>query len=247
MSGPLDRARIVVTRPAAGTDTLSAALAEAGAEVLAFPALTLHATGEPVPAGPFDWIVFTSPAAVEFGWSRVRKRLPPQVAAPGAGTAEMLRAAGVEMVTAPNAGAGMAALLKQPAFLEGLAGRTVLVVSGRPLNRRSLARLRERGAKPTGFCVYERRPAKDVGPLADWLRDGAADAIMVSSVAAADALAALRLDWGGIAWIVSSGRVAAAVEARGGCVGAIADSAETSDLVAAARRWRKREGDGHNE
>lgn len=237
MPAALKHARIVVTRPAAGPDSLSEALRAAGAAVLEFPALTLTATPEAAPAGPFDWIVFTSPAAVDFGWARVSERLPARLAAPGTGTAERLREAGAPAVVAPHEGAGMQALLAEPAFAEALAGRAVLMVGGHPFNRRGIDQLRARGARPTGFGAYERHPVGDAEPLAGWLRAGRADAIMVSSVAAVEALAALALDWGALAWIVSSERVAAAVAARGARVGAVAASAETPALVAAAREW----------
>jgi uroporphyrinogen-III synthase len=152
-----------------------------------------------------------------------------------------LRTQGVDRVITPRSGAGLAALLEEPALRTALAGARVLLVCGRPLNRGSLARLAALGARPEAFCAYERRGASEAAPLEEWIRQGAADAIMVSSIAAVDALAALarraRLDWRGLDWIASSPRVAAAVRAREGRLGAVAESANARALVAAANEW----------
>ena len=241
MTPALRGARIILTRPERDSATLARALNQAGAQTLFFPALTLQRNDEAPPRGPFDAAIFSSPAAVRFGWDRVHGLLPGRVAAPGQGTADRLRAAGIEKVITPRCGAGLDALLEEPALRVALEGARVLFVCGRPLNRGSLARLAALDARAEAFCAYERRGAGDAAPLAQWLHQGAADAIMVSSVAAVDALAALarraRLDWRGIDWIASSPRVAAAVKAREGRLGAVAESANARALVAAANEW----------
>lgn len=234
-------ARIVLTRPERDCAPLAKALRGAGARLLFFPALVLQASGDKPPAGPFDLAIFTSPAAVRFGLDRVRDRMPEAVAAPGEGTAERLRSLGVGPAITPPQGAGLAALLEAPALRSLVHGARVLLVCGRPLNRGSVARLRAAGARPEAFCAYERHGAAEPGPLAGWLRGGGADAIMVSSVSAVEALAALAerkgLGWNGIEWIVSSPRVADAVAAHGGQVGAMAASAQARALAAAASEW----------
>ncbi len=235
---PLARARFVVTRPSAESGGLAEALRDEGADVLEFPAQELAATADEPPAGPFDLAIFTSPAAVVFGRGRLQGNLPACLAAPGQGTARRLREAGLGSAIAPGSGAGLAALLDGPELAGRLSGQRVLVVAGRPLKRHSLEQLEARGARPAGFCAYERRPARDPEPLAGWLARREADAIMVSSVSAVQALMALPdMAWGDIVWIVSSARVAAAVEARGARVGAVAASAETADMVRAAVAW----------
>lgn len=240
----LTGARIILTRPETDETELADLLREAGAQTLSFPALAVQGNEEPLPGGAFDLAVFTSPAAVRYGLERVNERLPRLVAAPGQGTAKRLRSAGIAPVIAPPRGAGLAALLDSPALRSRLAGMRVLLVCGRPLNRSSLQRLAARGADPVAFCAYERKRVTDPGPLADWLRRGAGDAIMVSSVAAVEALAALgeraHLDWSGLDWIASSERVATAVERRIGGVGAVAGSADARALAAAARHWWSR-------
>jgi len=241
MTPALRGARIILTRPEKDSAGIARALRHAGARILFFPALALQGNDEVPPRGPFDAVIFSSPAAVRFGWDRVHGVLPDQVAAPGQGTAGRLLAAGIERVITPRRGAGLDALLAEPTLRAALAGARVLLVCGRPLNRGSLARLAALGADAEAFCAYERRAVTQAAPLEAWLHQGAADAIMVSSVAAVDALAALarraRFGWGGIDWIASSPRVAAAVKAREGRLGAVADSANARALVDAANEW----------
>lgn len=238
MSLPLAGARLVMTRPATERSALSEALHAAGAETLEFPAMALCPSSQVCPAGAFDLVVFTSPAAVDFGLKRLNGRLPERVAAPGTGTASQLRDAGVEAVIIPPEGAGVAALLEAPELSGRLSGWRVLVVAGSPLNRHGLDLLREVGACPEVFCAYERKVARDPQPLASWLAQNGADAIMVSSVTAVKALTALPgLEWSRVDWIVSSPRVGTAVAAAGGRLGAVAASAETRDMVCAAIDW----------
>lgn len=234
----LARCCFVVTRPAAERGDLADSLEAQGARVLEFPALELAATTEVPPAGPFDLAIFTSPAAVEFSRERLEGKLPARLAAPGQGTAQRVREAGLGSAIAPRAGAGLAALLDAPGLAASLPGRRVLVVGGRPLKRHSLERLAARGAEAVWFGAYERRPASDPEPLSGWLANGVADAIMVSSVSAVEALTALQgIAWGDTVWIVSSPRVGRAVETGGGRVGAMAASAGTADMVRAAIDW----------
>lgn len=237
MTARLEGARLVLTRPTGPDDALAARLAAAGARVLAFPALRLAALPGAVPPGDFDLAVFVSPAAVMNGYPRVALRPPPRFAAVGAGTARRLAAVSPHPVVAPTAGAGIAALLENPAVGD-LRGRRVLLVCGRPLNRRSARALADRGARVTPFAAYARRPASDPEPLAGWIAAGEADAIMVSSVAAVQALGALLgAEFARVAWICSSARVAAAVERAGATPAAVAASAADADFATAAIHW----------
>jgi|GEM_PF-1596339 len=237
MTAALAGARLVLTRPRDRADALARELQAAGAETLHFPALSVEPTGEAAPAGPFDLAIFVSPAAVRHGLGRVGRILPRRVAAPGPGTARRLAEAGVPGAVSPARGAGLAALFDAPAF-GSVAGRRVLLVCGRPVNRRSVAALRARGATVTVFTAYARAPVAAAEPLAGWLRRGEADAIMASSAAAVSALGALAgIDWADTAWIVSSDRVARAVEAAGGRVAVRAAGADADAMTAAAAEW----------
>lgn len=237
MARRLEGAGLVLTRPAAPDDELAARLRAEGARALSFPAQQLEAVPGPPPAGEYDVALFTSPAAVRFGLARLAAALPPLLAATGEGTARRLAAAGVRRVLQPEAGAGVAALL---AGVGGrlLAGRRVLVVCGRPVRRRSLVLLRACCAELQVFAAYRRRPVTEPEPLSGWLRSGKADAIMASSTAAVRALTALPgIEWGEITWIVSSERVAQAVQRSARVSAVTAASAQDADLIAAAIGW----------
>lgn len=237
MTARLEAARIVLTRPAAPDDELGGRLATEGAQVLRFPALLVEPLAAPLPPGEFDAAVFTSPASVRHGLARIASALPPLLAATGEGTARRLAAAGVRRVLVPESGAGLAALVGSGAAAQ-FAGRRVLLVCGRPVNRRSLDLLASHAAEAAAFPVYRRRPNREPEPLAGWLRSGGADAIMASSAAAVAALTDLPgIAWREVSWIVSSRRVAQAVERSGGRTAAVAASADDDDLVAAAIRW----------
>lgn len=236
-AAPLAGARIVLTRPGGKRDDLARRLAAAGAATLHFPALHLVPVRASAPAGRFDLALFVSPAAVRHGLHRLSGGLPDLVAAPGPGTAAALAAAGVTGVVTPDRGTGIAALLDGGA-LGRLAGHRVLLVCGRPANRRSARLLRAQGATVIPFPVYARRGVEQAEPLAGWLRARGADAIMASSTAAVAALGALPgIDWRRVVWIVSSRRVAAAARRVGGRVGAVADGAGAAEMAAAAAAW----------
>ncbi len=245
MTKRLEGARIVVTLPAGTQDRLARQLVAEGARVLSFPALEIVPLVATPPAGKFDCALFASPAAVRHGLPQLAGRLPGKLFAPGEGTRAALAAAGAGDAFAPAAGAGLAVLLAGLAP-ETFAGRRLLFVCGRPLNRRSLRALAERGADVVPFAVYARRATADPRPLADGIRAGGADVIMASSTAAVAAVAGLPGTGApGLGWIVSSTRVAQAVERSGARVVAVAASAGATDMSAAAIRWWQSE-DGHD-
>lgn len=242
MTQRLEDARIVVTRAVGVQDRLAQQLAAEGAQVLSFPALEIVPLDASPPAGEFDCALFASPMAVRYGLPRIAGRLPETLFAPGEGTRTALAEAGAGDAIVPATGAGLEALLATLAP-ETLAGRRVLFVCGRPLNRRSRHALAARGAEVTPFAVYVRRAVTDPGPLADWIRVGGADVIMASSAAAVAAVAGLPGTGAtGLDWIVSSGRVARAVERAGARTAAVAASAGAADMTAAAIRWWQSEG-----
>ncbi len=233
----LEGAGIVVTRPAGADDRLARLLAAGGARVLAFPAFSVAPLESPMPAGAFAAALFTSPAAVRFGWPRLTGVRPKLLLAPGGGTRASLAAAGATGIQMPARGAGLDALLDAlPADL--LAGKRLLLVCGEPLNRASLRKLAARGAEVAPFPVYARRATRNPQPLTAWIRDGEADAIMASSVAAIEALHELLGDNAGrLDWIVSSRRVADAAQRRGTKPLFLAASAGADDMAAAAADW----------
>jgi uroporphyrinogen-III synthase len=88
--------RVVVTRAVEGSERLAQALEAAGFETAVCPLVRIvPIDGPPVGAAGYDWVVLTSARAVEELLRRLDGPLP-RVAAVGPGTAEALRAAGVE-------------------------------------------------------------------------------------------------------------------------------------------------------
>jgi uroporphyrinogen-III synthase len=109
VSGPLAGRTVLVTRPPEEAGELLRRLRDLGADAIPAPAIRLEteasarlATAQREAAsGAFDWIVFTS-AAGATAWSRLARATgddaPPRarVAAVGSGTAEAVRAAGLD-------------------------------------------------------------------------------------------------------------------------------------------------------
>ncbi len=93
--------RVIVTRPRAQARPLVAALEAAGAEVVECPLIEIERTSdEPVDAGGYDWVIVTSPNGADELAARGRNL--PAVAAVGPGTAEALRAHGIEPAFVPR-------------------------------------------------------------------------------------------------------------------------------------------------
>lgn len=115
---PLSGVHAVVTRTREQAGELSGVLRELGAEVIEAPAIRVVAPRSWAPVDRavrrlrddiFEWVVFTSVNGVRFFWSRLRAaRLDARafsgvrVAAVGAGTADALRARGIEPDLVPT-------------------------------------------------------------------------------------------------------------------------------------------------
>jgi uroporphyrinogen III methyltransferase/synthase len=87
--------RVIVTRPRTQAGPLVARLEQLGAEVVECPLIEIEFTSDdPIDGSGYDWLVVTSPN----GADEVARRAVnlPQVAAVGPGTAEALRAHGIE-------------------------------------------------------------------------------------------------------------------------------------------------------
>jgi uroporphyrinogen-III synthase len=92
--------KVIVTRPRAQARPLVTALEAIGAEVVECPLIEIERTSdEPVDGDGYDWLVVTSPnGADEIARRGVNL---PRVAAVGPGTAEALRAHGIEPAFMP--------------------------------------------------------------------------------------------------------------------------------------------------
>jgi uroporphyrinogen-III synthase len=114
MSGPLEGRTVVVTRPPEEAGELLRRLRDLGADAVSAPAIRLEpgdrqrlaAARRDAAAGVYEWVVFTSAAGVT-AWSRLVRtawedaRPRARIAAVGSGTAEALRAVGLEADLVP--------------------------------------------------------------------------------------------------------------------------------------------------
>jgi uroporphyrinogen-III synthase len=92
--------RVIVTRPRAQAGPLVEALEALGAEVVECPLIEIERTSDAeIDGSGYDWLVVTSPNGAE-EIARRGRHLPP-VAAVGPGTAEALRARGIEPAFVP--------------------------------------------------------------------------------------------------------------------------------------------------
>lgn len=169
--------RVVLTGTAPSAAPLAAALEGEGFAVETCPLVAVEPVdGPPVRAEGYDWLVLTSRNAVEELFERLEGQLP-RVAVVGSGTAEALRARGVEpaLVARVSTQEGLAAELPRPH------GRVLF--AGAEGARDVLAR--ELGADVvTLYRTVERRP------------NGfpAADLVVLASASAARSFARLGLD-----------------------------------------------------
>ncbi len=110
--------KVVVTRPRAQAGQLVRRLEGLGLEVVECPLIEIDPLEEPaaVDTSGYDWVVVTSPNGAEL-FARRRTGALPRVAAVGPGTAETLRAVGIEpgLVPAVSTQEGLLDELPRPA------------------------------------------------------------------------------------------------------------------------------------
>ena len=186
---PLAGLAIAVTRPAAQAAGLVERIAALGGRPILFPLLEILPAADPAALhaqaarlAAFDWAIFISPNAVQYGMAAVRAALggwPAQVrvAAVGQGSARALRAAGITEILAPVERFDSEALLALPemhrveerrmAIFRGDGGRELLADT-----------LRVRGAQVEYLACYQRRKPTQSG--ADLLA-AAPDVLTVTS------------------------------------------------------------------
>lgn len=234
---------VISLRPSGSHAPVRRAAAPLGARV--FPVSTLKLVA--MDAGPAlsaalvcPWVVFTSPAAVEFaqGPQPLRSREGQRWVAVGSGTARALRGAGIGHARVPEGRADSEGLLAM-GDLQSLAGVDVGLVTapgGRGLIGETLAR---RGARVRLAQVY-RRVAVVPSPARLRRLDDlpAASALLVSSAEAFDGLwsrlpETTRLRVRARPVVASSPRLAAMLAAQGFGTIVLADGAAPARLLAA--------------
>ena len=226
--------RILVTRPAAQATLLAEAIAAHGGKPISFPLLEIG----PVPYSPalqqacaglaaYDWLVFISPNAVEYGLPAVLDgdALPAhlQIAAIGPGTVAALIARGTNAakITVPAQHFDSEAMLALPAFaVSRISGKHVLILRGNGGRELLADSLRARGAIVDALACYQRSAPLDGAALLSLLCNREVDALTLSSSEGLRNLLAL-LDTEAMEWVralpifVPHRRIAEAADAAG--------------------------------
>jgi uroporphyrinogen-III synthase len=247
---------ILVTRPRQRAGELVALLRDRGAVPLVAPAVEVR----PAPAGPldragaqlasgrFDWVAFTSRAAVEALAGHLGRGRPSRVAAVGDGTAAALRDLGVEPELVP---ATFTTEALGKAFPRGR-GRVLLARADIAPDGLEFA-LRAKGWTPVRVHAYRTRLSAKMPPsAARALREGRVDAITFTSASTVEGFLRMAGDDLGVLRrrpkIACIGPVTAGAARRAGLrVDAVASPHTIEGLVDAverALRPRRREGSG---
>jgi len=245
-SRPLAGATVLVTRPVGTAGSFVRAARALGAHSLLLPGMALRAPADPALARAqlgqaFDDWIFVSPVAVQRAFALARPlRLPPAARAfgVGEGTRRALARHGVAALT--PAGRADSEGLLACAELAAVRGRRIALVGapgGRGLLGPSLA---ARGAEVVAIHAYARVPARldrrhfrALEKAADPLLLPVSSAYALANLVAqlpAEQLARLR----GQQVLASSARLAALARGEGFVQVALAASALTRDLLAAA-------------
>jgi uroporphyrinogen III methyltransferase/synthase len=129
--------RVLLTRAAGGNDELARRLREvAGVEPVECPLIRIKPLdGPPIRAGAYDWVILTSQTGTRLFFRRLEGE-PPRIAVIGPGTAEAVRAHGVEpaLVARRSTQEGLLEELPRPAGRVLFAGAE----DARPLLAREL-------------------------------------------------------------------------------------------------------------
>jgi uroporphyrinogen-III synthase len=172
---PLAGLSIVVTRPREQAAALAQRIEQLGGKPLLFPLLEIAPAGDARALrelaqhlAAYDLLVFISPNAVRYGLAEIGAHAIParlQVAAVGQGSAQALRAAGIERVIVPPDRYDSEALLAAPE-LRDVSGRRVAILRGDGGRELLGDTLRARGATVDYVTCYQRsKPRFDAASL----------------------------------------------------------------------------------
>lgn len=199
MTGSLNGAGIVITRPARQAAGLASEIAALGGKPLVFPAIVILPPAD-VSAlreaqrrlADYDIAVFVSGNAVEYGvgdaaaWPAHLR-----VLAPGPGTAAALAAVGIGGVNIPATTMDSEGLLALPE-LANVAGKRIVVFRGETGRELLKSALEARGASVTQVACYRRaRPAGGASGLVEAWRERRIDAVTLTSAEGLDNLWAI--------------------------------------------------------
>lgn len=201
MTLPLAGVHIAVTRPPEQATKLNAAITQAGGSVISFPLLDIaslpdlsafHAAITPL--DQFDWAIFISSNAVQYGMPLLRQAGLPSTlkfAAIGPTTASALQAFGVTEVLIPDGRFDSESLLAL-AELQQMHGQRVLIVRGVGGREVLADTLKQRGAELVfGECYRRVNPQTNAQLLQQAHDSGRLQGIVVTSTEALRFLLAL--------------------------------------------------------
>ncbi|WAK01819.1 uroporphyrinogen-III synthase [Methylobacter sp. YRD-M1] len=192
MSGGLNGARVLVTRPAHQAENLSRLIQARGGEAVRFPVLDIVARGNIDEVQDalknldnFQWVVFISPNAVNFALKanngKIDRLKAVRCAAVGRATAQALEAAGLTVDAVPEQGYTSEALLAMPQ-MQQINGQSCLIVRGEGGREELANTLRSRGADVQYLEVYKRTiPSIDNSQVVQLLTQRRLDVITVTS------------------------------------------------------------------
>lgn len=247
------RRRLLVTRPEPQAAQWVRALRDRGVDADALPLIAIEPLADAAPLhaawaalGRQDLVVFVSPNAVTsfFDAARAAWPLVVRAAAPGPGTAQALRDAGVAEIAQPAADAASfdSASLWERLRHEAWQGRRVLVVRGDGGRDELAARLRAAGAQVEYVQAYRRAlprlDAAQAGLIAQAQAQPDATLWHFSSSQAVDHLLQLApgAHWSAGAALASHPRIAERARAAG--FGRVHEVGATLDAVIATLQSR---------
>ncbi|WP_319240958.1 uroporphyrinogen-III synthase [uncultured Propionivibrio sp.] len=189
---PLRGRRILVTRPAAQSAALADMIAAHGGEAVCFPLLEIgpidaavDGADDKVVLAAFDFVVFISPNAVEYGLPLILGDGWPaatRAVAIGPSTVAALAAHGIGPVLAPSDRFDSEAVLALPELSDAaVAGSRFLILRGNGGRELLAETLRARGATVDCLSCYRRSAPADMSPLVTLLRVDGLDAVTLSS------------------------------------------------------------------
>ncbi|WP_029147710.1 uroporphyrinogen-III synthase [Methylophilus sp. 5] len=198
---------IAVTRPPEQATKLTAAITAAGGAVISFPLLDIKGLEDLIdfhvavtPLSQFDWAVFISTNAVQYGMPLLQQAgISPALkfAAIGPTTAASLQGYGIAEVLTPRERFDSEALLALPA-LQHMQEQRVLIVRGVGGREVLADTLKQRGAEVVfGECYRRVNPQNNAQLLQQAYAQGHLDGIVVTSTEALRFLLALagEADW----------------------------------------------------
>ncbi|MEZ0209538.1 MAG: uroporphyrinogen-III synthase [Methylophilus sp.] len=191
MTQPLAGVHIAVTRPPEQATKLNAAIAQAGGSVISFPLLDIASLPDLSafyaaisPLNQFDWAIFISSNAVQYGMPLLQQNPLPaslKFAAIGPTTASALQGFGVTEVLKPSDRFDSESLLALPQ-LQQMQGQRVLIVRGVGGREVLADTLKQRGAQVVfGECYRRVNPQENADVLAQAYAKHQLQAIIITS------------------------------------------------------------------